>query len=110
MKGAILIATRLAQGPFYPNSSTPLNISTLYTKLCGRPEGPQGDHCLFNVLDDPTEQVDQSAAHPEIVQELALRLAEVEKTIFKPHRGKPINASCEAANTVLGGFIGPFLP
>lgn len=100
----------VSQGPFYPNETTPFNISTKYNKLCGRPEGPAGDHCLFNVLDDPTEHIEQSAAHPEIIQELALRLAEVEKTLFDPNRGKPIAASCEAANTVLGGFIGPFLP
>lgn len=77
---------------------------------CGIPGGPLGDHCLFNVLDDPSEHDNRALAHPDIVAALSARLKELETTLFAPARGKPGQVSCDAANTVLGGFIGPFLP
>ena len=98
-----------SQGPFYPNATTG-NTTPAGGHWCGIPGGPINQHCLFNVFDDPSEYIDQSSANPTIVNELALRAIELEQTLFAPVRGRPGNASCDAANTYLRGFIGPFLP
>ena len=98
----------ILQGPFYPNASTSYNV-TGNIGWCGVPGGPLGEHCLFNVLDDPTEHVDQATLHPDIVTALADRVNALEKTLFAPARGQPTEVSCIAGNTVLGGFMGPFL-
>ena len=67
--------------------------------------------CLFNVLDDPTEHSEISAAHPDIVASMAARIAELQKGIFAPDRGEIQTAeACKALNEQWGGFIGPFLP
>lgn len=97
------------QGPLYPNASTTVNV-TQHVGWCGAPGGPLGEHCLFNVLEDPTEHDDRAHVHPEIVAALAARVNELEKSLFAPARGKAGQASCDAGNTILGGFIGPFLP
>jgi len=108
------------QGPFYPNASTPYNISLEHNYFCGELGGPLSDHCLFQIFDDreltseraasphartvlaasrlitATEHVDQSASYPDVVKAMLSRIDELDQTIFKPHRGTAGNASCIA--------------
>jgi len=86
-------------GPTYPNSST-------------YPSGSEncGDAgCLFNVLADPNEHDEISAAHPDVVKELRALVDAAAATVFNPDRGTDDGAACTAAFAQHGGFFGPFL-
>ena len=93
-------------GPFYPNATT--NWCDSCPLDCGTQDAPK---CLFNVLTDPTEHLEISAAHPDIVSSMAARIKQLQAGIFAPDRGEvQTAAACQALNTQWGGFIGPFLP
>ena len=97
------------QGPIYPNASG----YPSGTLQCGDPAAPAagsaaGPGCLFNVLDDPTEQHDVAADHPDIVKDLRARIAAHQATVYSPERGGDDGAACAAAARY-GGFWGPFI-
>lgn len=96
------------QGPFYPNATTLAHPWKNTDYDCGTSVAPT---CLFNVFDDPTEHVNQAAARPDIVAEMAARIAELQKTVFSPDRGSssPLACNVSAQTGVYKGFIGPFL-
>jgi arylsulfatase B len=96
-------------GPFYPNAST-----SWYDAIidCGGmpPATTNKSGCLYNVFTDPSETMDVSDAHPDIVAALAAVADGAQATAFSPFRGAPIAASCDTAQTKWRGFVGPFLP
>jgi arylsulfatase B len=95
------------QGPFYPNASTaehPWNNSQVD---CGSLAAPL---CLYNVLADPTEHVNQAAARPDIVAAMAARLAQLQQGVFSPDRGSASPLACAASRDQWRGFVGPFMP
>lgn len=73
---------------------------------CGNVTAPK---CLYNVLQDPTEHVNLADAHPDILQQLAARIAELQRTVFDPDRGNPDPLACNMTATKWRGFVGPFL-
>ncbi len=63
------------------------------------------------MLQDPTEHENLAKANPDIVQEMAARLAELTKGIFAPDRGQPATEmACKASKDQWGGFVGWFTP
>ncbi len=95
------------QGPQYPNATTAAAPWRNTPLDCGPASAPT---CLFNVFDDPTEHVNQAAAHPDIVASMAARLAELQAGAFSPYRGLQSPLACTASSDTWGGFVGPFLP
>jgi len=61
--------------------------------------------CLYDVTGDPFETTDIAAQHPDVVQTLTARLAELNKGIYLPDRGTPDPAACSRWN----GFYGPWI-
>jgi arylsulfatase B len=94
------IGQNIWTGPLYPNKSTSW-VDTPYK--CGNPG------CLFNIIDDPTEHNEISAAHPDIVKAMYARILELQKTVFFPNRGTDDGVACTAALQKWGGFWGPFV-
>ncbi len=95
------------QGPFYPNASTAAHPWSNAPVDCGSAAAPT---CLFNVLDDPTEHVNQAAARPDIVAAMAARIAQLQAGVFSPDRGSASPLACAASRDKWRGFVGPFLP
>lgn len=93
-------------GPLYPNATSADGWTNVATD-CGPPSAPK---CLFNVLTDPTEHENLAEAHPDIVTEMASRLAELQQSVFSPMRGTPSPLACTASSEKWAGFVGPFLP
>ena len=87
-------------GVRYPNASSGALDPRSITQNCS--EG-----CLFEVMSDPTEHVEISAQHPEVVTELKARLEAVEATAWVPNRGVPMEAACDRKR--YDGHYGPFL-
>lgn len=95
-------------GPLYPNTTTSWQDVPL---SCGDPNPPyDAPGCLFNVLLDPTEHLELAKLQPDVVKRMAARMTEIQKSVFNPDRGSPTLDACIASDTVLHGFIGPFLP
>ena len=91
---------------YYPNATT--NWCDTCPLDCGTIDAPT---CLFNILDDPTEHVNQAAARPDIVAAMSARLKELQAGIFAPDRGKPDDKdACHAGDVTWAGFVGPFAP
>lgn len=69
-----------------------------------------GDGKLFNVETDPTEQTDLSSdpQHAALLKELKADLAEFNKGLFDPDRGKPTMDACAGAMKI-GGYYGPYV-
>lgn len=88
-------------GPYFPNASTPAAIPPV-TAHCGH-------GCLFELVGDPLEGIDLSAAMPERVESMRKRLEALLPSAFNPHRGKVDPACCDAAMGTYGGFFGPFI-
>jgi len=104
------VGTYFHQGPVYPNTTGGYPSGTLH---CGDPaalagSAAAGPGCLFNVLDDPTEQHDVAADHPDVVKGLRARIAVHQATVYSPERGGDDGAACAAAARY-GGFWGPFI-
>ena len=59
---------------------------------------------------DPSEYVDQAEARPDIVAQLADRIAFYQSAVFSPDRGSDDGAACKAAMEQYRGFWGPFVP
>jgi len=99
------------QGPIYPNNTGiqptfPDNSPSQETVMifdCG------DAGCLFDIFKDPTEHNDLAKSKPDIVATLKQRLAELNKSIFRPNRGEPSLLACKAAITRYKGFYGPFI-
>jgi hypothetical protein len=97
------------QGPHYPNASSPSGCPTYD---CGYPSAPSPEGragCLFDIINDPTQQVDLAATRPQVVKTMYTRLLEVQSTAFSPDRGNSDPAACAAFDSY-GQFYGPFLP
>ena len=93
------------QGPAFPNASSPpygVLTDTSLLHLC-RPA------CLYDILDDPTEQHNVAAKHLEVVATLRARLAALRPTKFQPESDKQ-ELSCQAQVEKNGDFYGPWLP
>ncbi len=104
-----LINQDIWQGPFYPNATTAAKPWTNTPLDCGSFAAPT---CLFNIFDDPNEHVNQAAAFPEIVTQMAARITEIQTTVFSPDRGQnsPLACKVSAPHGIYRGFVGPFLP
>jgi arylsulfatase I/J len=88
-------------GPHYPNASTAADPIAQHHLKCPK----QG--CLFNVVSDPTEQLEVSAQHPELVSAMKAEMMKQAKTIWSTSH--KVDPACKRAVTELyGGFYGPF--
>jgi len=95
-------------GPHYPNASSA--AQPVDTKL------PCSQGCLFNVVDDPTEHVDQASAHPQIVANMTARLNVLRQGIWNNHDvgvdvcppGINMPCACWVALNRNRGFLGPY--
>ena len=67
-----------------------------------------GSGCLFNIRDDPTEQVDQADAQPEVLARLKARLAELRASHYEPPSRRDDDA-CQAQVKRNGNIYGPWL-
>ena len=91
------------QGVKYPNASTYEYNSSASVFDCGL----RG--CLFRLDEDPSEEHDVAAQHPDRAAQMAKAIREFNSTAFSPHRGSPqLAAACSAAERY-GGFWGPFI-
>lgn len=89
-------------GPAYPNASTASDPIASHHFKC--PE--QG--CLYNVVEDKTEQEEVSAAHPDVVASMKAELNRQAASIWSTtHQNDP---ECKKfAWEHYGGFYGPWL-
>jgi len=80
---------------------------------------PASDHCasgcLFNVVDDPTEQNNVYAKNPSIVSSMKNSLDDLKGTFFQNHDkfdndcpASEEHCACWMAKNRYGGFMGPF--
>lgn len=101
------IAPAWFQSANYPNAS-----STRQPGLCCGDPHSKGKGCLFNVLEDPYEMVDQSENHPDIVEALRARIEELQAGVYSPQRGGSEHGNAEICATALshGRFLAPYLP
>ncbi len=99
-------------GPLYPNKTSSWKDIPYDCGVPGTPppKGKAASGCLFNVLTDPTEHEDVSAANPDVVAALYKRIQTHQATVFSPYRGGPDPKACTEAINTWGGFWGPFLP
>lgn len=90
----------------WPNATSTL-APLLHPKRCGR-EAQHG--CLFNVFEDPLEDVNRAEENPELFQEMLARIDEVQASndVYSPIRGKPDPRACYVADTKYGKYWGPF--
>jgi arylsulfatase I/J len=88
-------------GPHYPNASSSIN-SMLYASHCAA-------GCLYNLRDDPLEQVDLAAQMPAKADALRAKVVAYGRSAFNPRRGKTNPAACRKALGPYGGFWGPFV-
>jgi len=98
-----IITSSFWQGPLFPNATTNYTYDNAIYTDCTRPG------CLYDIWEDPTEYNDISAKYPHIAKDMLARLEYYETTIFNPYRGPIDNYGCEIADSVYGGFIGPFV-
>jgi arylsulfatase I/J len=87
-------------GPRFPNKSS---AAVSYGKIVQNCS--QG--CLYEVLGDPTEHHEISAAHPEIVAALRQRLEAAEAVAWIPERGAPMKEACDRTRYAM--HYGPWL-
>ena len=102
-KGTNMIEAAYA-GPHYPNATTaqPGGAIAGHNFKCSATTG-----CLFHVVDDPTEQYEVSAQHPDVVAKLSAELDRQAATIYTvSHKNDP--ACTKAAWDRWGGFYGPW--
>jgi len=94
-------------GPHYPNGTTVKsgNWVDTYTTTCGQ----NTSGCLYNVVDDVTEQTDVAAANPEVVSMMSAMMDEIGQTIYSvPHTNDP--KCTQQAYEKCSGFYCPWLP
>ncbi len=92
-------------GPIYPNNSLPPLIPVLHPKVCGR---SPDTGCLFNVLNDPSENDNLAELMPDLFSEMLSRIDEIQATVYSPVRGHRDPAACEQASHN-GFYWGPFI-
>jgi len=91
------------QGPEFPNASGYGKFTDpALNKHCG-------DGCLYNILSDPTEQVDQAAAQPTVLAAMQKRLDELRPSHYQPPSSEQTQA-CQAQVKANGNIYGPWLP
>lgn len=95
------------QGPDFPNASLYGELGT-HLKHCGDSVAANG--CLFNIMDDPTEQHNQAAAQPQRWQSMMQRLGELRKSRFQQPSDVSQKEQYLAQITKNGNFCGPWLP
>merc|ERR1712232_865236 len=97
----------MGAGPKFPNSTSDWNPSNSeYVETCG---ATVETGCLFDILQDPGEHVNLAAKKPEVFQQMMKRVAELQQTVFSPHRGEVDPAACDMALGKYKGFWGPFV-
>ena len=89
-------------GPQFPNT-TSIPDKTNKTIDCG-------NGCLYNIKEDPNEDVDLATTMPNVLKNMQEKLHEYQKTYFNPDRGDKWPGACEAVFNKYSGFWGPFLP
>ena len=92
------------QGPRFPNSSS----VELQAPACS-------GGCLFDVEQDPTEQVNLYQERPDVVESMSSQLEELKEAFFENNdkfvKSCPenvINCACWLAHHRYGGFLGPY--
>ncbi|KAH9257805.1 hypothetical protein BASA81_003823 [Batrachochytrium salamandrivorans] len=95
------------QGEQYPNA-TGYQPSFLQTSKTLRSLHCHAG-CLFNIFEDPTEHHELSAAFPELKNTMVARLRELNKSVFRPNRGREDFTACRVAKKLHQGHYGPFL-
>jgi len=88
-------------GPQYPNETTVTDPIDKHSFKCPF----QG--CLYDVVADPTEHHEVSAANPDVVAAMKAELQKQAKTIWSTSH-KTDSACKEAARSIYGGFYGPW--
>jgi len=92
-------------GPKFPNSTSHWDPSESF-QACGRtPE----TGCLYDIVQDPGEHVSLAKQKPELFKRMLASIAEMQKGVFSPDRGRVDPAACHHALRNYGGFWGPFV-
>jgi arylsulfatase B len=100
-----LVGQYVTTAPLWPNTSFPPLTPELHPKVCGRtPE----TGCLFNVLDDPQENINLALSMPDLFLEMMERIDQWQTTVYSPVRGDTDPMACEQAEAN-GLYWGPWL-
>jgi len=90
-------------GPVFPNLTRWDADYTL--AVCG-PSPLVG--CLFDLEKDPEERHNLAHERPKILHEMRARLHELERSVFRPRRGRHDPGACKAVQEKYQGFWGPW--
>lgn len=90
-------------GPQYPNQTNPSG-GIAASVDCG------STGCLYNIKQDPEERTNLASTMPDLLQEMQIRLVQLNFSYFSPKRGGPWPGACQFAEEKYGNFWGPFLP
>jgi arylsulfatase I/J len=101
IKGGANMIKAAHGGPHYPNASTATDPIDRHSFKC------PARGCLYNVVNDPREEVEASSSYPQVVATMLAELNRQSKSIWsQPHRDSP---KCkQAAWELYNGFYGPF--
>jgi len=61
--------------------------------------------CLYNIIDDPFEKDNLATSEPDLLGKMIARLADLNKSVFRPDRGIETIEAC----TKWPGYYGPFV-
>jgi arylsulfatase B len=93
-------------GPVFPNASSGKDGAG------GLPELPAdcSNGCLYNIYDDPTENNELSASHPDVLKSILATITALNASVYRPTPVPNDYRCCTVAEGKNGGFLGPFLP
>ncbi len=89
-------------GPIFPNSSSRASDWNAWIDC-----GDAG--CLFNLDNDPSEHTNLANELPDLAVAMRKRISVINATVFSPVRGPRDPKACEVAQTMYGGYWGPFV-
>merc|ERR1711998_695354 len=82
-------------------------VEAAVNTFAARQDCSQG--CLYDIVNDPNEQHDLAATHPDLVKQMNATLNQMNQGIFRPDRGNESVLACKVGGKQYGGFYGPFV-
>jgi arylsulfatase I/J len=93
------------QRPAWPDETSCCEASCqtqFTTDMCGTVQDPR---CLFNIRNDPNEEINLFESEPEIAARMLARIQELNAESFEPPDTSPVNT--DYWNAHYQGFVGP---